>query len=179
MKKDPEMENFASQLDSAIRQRKREHQRLQEDLAAQLTILEAFTDRAIAALRKAAQVIEERADALGFDSPVVVDGKAEVGNDAVSARVSVSMSPPSRARRGIQVREFSWNWSVSVYCSVDARDRRDGASFRIEAKRGTWVDAWGCDIPTAECDPKGLTLESSGEEVAQRFMAWFTKYLTR
>lgn len=171
------LEKFRSQIDNAVAERQRNDSNLQGEVAAQSAVVHAFVDRAKVALGKAVEAIQERAADLGLAAPVVVDGKVRAGRESVSADVSVSMTPSNAESAAGRQIPFDWNWRLSVDASFGNLDGLHAPNFRIDAKRGSWSDGWNCDLPTPECNPKGLTLTTSGEEVAQRFMAWFTRYL--
>ena len=173
--------SFAEQLDDAIGARDRQRKRKQAVCAQQRTLVEGFVARAAAALELAAQAINKRAHDLRLDSPATIETKSDFkGNDTMSAIIRVSMTRPrvDRARyipdRGPSV-AYNWTLSTSVHIDHSAHAEHH---FRIEAHRDGWWDGWGCDIPTPECNPAGLSLTSAGEDIARRFMAWFTRYLT-
>lgn len=179
--------SLLAMIDRSTEERGRAAEQRRERLTAGARPFQKFADRAGAALKQAADAIMERAEALQCPSPVIVHSEAGFYDDEHEPRhwvnVTVSMKAPAKAPsmaaaiRG-DVGTYSWFWRLSVHAPAGEINRRDPPQITIDAQRGSWVDAWNCDLPTPECNPKGLSLNSSGEEIAKKFMDWFTAYLT-
>ena len=166
------------QLDDALvdmRQRRaREDQQRAEIVAA----LERFLAAGESGLRAAVALIEERgAEALSLATPIEVNAEIQLAGPAAVAR-SAQLTVSIR-RSGENATACSW--SLLAHATPDTHgDVR--ASFHISGWRGRWQDIWSensADIRTPECNPRGLSLDTDGEEIARRFMAWFTKYAAR
>lgn len=169
------------ELDRALEERAQRQAREAEQHASILDALQHFLMEGERALRAATVAIERRAEALDLATPIEV--KAEIqpgGGTARTATLSVSMTAaPTNRRQGMEPARYTW--SVLAHASPDTRGEVR-ASFSISAFRGGWQDIWSENsgtMRTPECNPRGLSLESTGEEITARFMAWFTRYIAR
>lgn len=171
------------ELDRALEERGERRARGEEDRAAVLERLERFLAGGERALRIAVAAIEERAEA--FDLATPIEFKAEVhhaggSNPMASLRIAMRRrGSDTPARPAAPQPQYTWQLTASA--RRDAH-RDIAASFSITAWRGGWQDIWSTNsgaITTPECDPRGLSLDSTGEEITSRFMAWFTRYVAR
>lgn len=171
---------FAEVLDDAISARNERHSREQAAQSMHLSLVEAFLARAAGALDIAATTIADRAERLGLDSPPEVHHRIDQqGAGTIAGHVYITMTRPGRIPDALggppPSRRYAWTMRVSLY--IEHGGAATSPKFVIEGHRDGWWDWWACDIPTAECNPAGLSLSSSGEEVARRFMTWFAGYV--
>ena len=166
---------FGRTLDQAISHRNDQRRRFREEYARQGKSLSAFLARAELAMKQAVTAISDRSESLRFDGPAVLEVSTESKrDDQLHGTIEVQMNRPPRPGADTP-RQYRWEMTVSVLIKSDGRAV---THFRIYGQRDGWGDAWGCDIPAKVCDPSGLTLGTSGDEVARRFMSWFTTYMT-
>lgn len=165
---------YASALDGKLEGKRQEHEELMTQVGRYAETLGGFLKRCEEALNEAADVINARSAELGLDQPLVVTStlskRSEVG--PVSGTLHVAFS---RLQTGSQPGVFSWTLSVL------GGPPRDEAKpiLSITAQRNHWRDMWNsyCEFPTEECNPSGLSVEATGEDVAGRFMEWFVRYI--
>ncbi len=171
------------EIDGALRARDALKEWMQSEHAKQRQLVENFAAPAAVSLKLVAEALNSRARELRFDSPVTVESSYDFDSPkTVSATLRLLMTQSRRdrddqemysSRHGASV---AYSWELHVFVSIDDPRQATQPSFAIEACRDG-QDAWRCDIPTAECNPAGLSLDSSGDDVVQRFMAWFVRYV--
>ena len=167
-------------LDRAISAREDQESRRQASHAKHLALVEDFVARAAAAISVATETINARADRRGLDAPTTVEKQTDQRvAGTIAASVTVSMTRPALVRdaHGRPPASRRYAWTVHVWLHLDGSGCATRPEFKIEGHRDGWWDWWKCDIPTAECDPAGLSLKTSGDEVARRFMVWFARYV--
>lgn len=189
--------DFANFVDTEIdtKRRKLEEKRNTYNEYRQLFL--AFIESAVTALNKAASIINARSTALGrqawVEARLAGNRKDDLGaiiyvhvprNDQLGFNRQVG-DPRADCKVDLHFDEDPaglvhtyWRWDfwvlhVHVYIGEDGVHQ----NFEIQGQRGHWWDWWEAEISTPECDPTGLSLNSPGDFVAEKFIAWFERYL--
>lgn len=165
---------FGAALDDAIERRNDERRRQKVRHSRQVEKMKELAARTEPAMAQAVEAINTRAEALSLTCPAGFEVRMDDGGGDTTVRVDVKVFLKKLHERYNREDDYAWELSAWIY---NAPDGPNSTGFSISADRAGWHDCWGCDTPTEECNPGGLTVESSGEEVAKCFLAWFTRYV--